>query len=292
MNLKILIVDDDLIILKLISDHFKLQMSQHEIFTATNGQEAFALIKEHQPELVLTDINMPVMNGLELIKNIRIFYPETIVVVLSAVFEPQIIFDALKNGARDYVLKPDFKSFFRIVDKAIRYIKSNIYIKDAVSNMSERLEFEISNDVRLIGGVVRKISGSLKERGLNYFITDVTTALDEALVNALFYGNLGFTREEIDNYSTTDLRLVVAERLRDDKYKNRKIKVLAEITPKFLRFKITDEGDGYKWQPLTDKENLYSMAEESGHGLLMINLYMSNVEFNEKGNEITMTLEL
>lgn len=100
----ILIVDDDQSIRELIVCY--LQESGYTLFEANNGQEGIEIFMQKRPDLVLTDLKMPVMNGLEFLKLLKKESPETPVIMISGEGEFDDTIEALRIGAVDYVLKP------------------------------------------------------------------------------------------------------------------------------------------------------------------------------------------
>lgn len=104
---RILIVDDEFIMRQGIRFMMKWQEAGCEIVgEASNGKEALELIPELEPHIILCDIAMPVMNGLDFIKVVRCEYPDIQIVVLSGYDYFDYVREALLNGAVDYVLKP------------------------------------------------------------------------------------------------------------------------------------------------------------------------------------------
>jgi two-component system chemotaxis response regulator CheY len=78
----------------------------HEVAQAENGREAVQLYKEWRPDAVLLDITMPEMDGLTALKEIRKLDPNARVAMVTAMGQQGIVMEALKAGARDFVLKP------------------------------------------------------------------------------------------------------------------------------------------------------------------------------------------
>jgi YesN/AraC family two-component response regulator len=117
-SIKILFVEDEEDLCTIISDTLsKLQANFH---TAKNGKVALEKFKEEGDfDLIVTDINMPVMNGLELIKNIREELNSDIpIVIMSAHTEPEYIKSAEELGVKNYLLKPfDFIKFINLVSE-------------------------------------------------------------------------------------------------------------------------------------------------------------------------------
>ncbi len=73
---------------------------------ASNGQEALALYQKHMPDFITLDITMPQVNGLEALKAILAQHPQARIVIVSAVGQKQVVFDALGMGAKDFIVKP------------------------------------------------------------------------------------------------------------------------------------------------------------------------------------------
>ena len=73
---------------------------------ASNGEEALQMYNEHAPDFLTLDITMPQMNGLEAMKSILSLHPDARIVIVSAVGQKQIVFEALEMGARDFIVKP------------------------------------------------------------------------------------------------------------------------------------------------------------------------------------------
>lgn len=103
--LKILLVDDHEIIRDAIRAYFSENDEMELAAEASNGAEALQLMEKTTYDLILTDINMPVMDGLELMKNISQQYPEQNVLVLSMFSENIQIKQMIEYGANGYVLK-------------------------------------------------------------------------------------------------------------------------------------------------------------------------------------------
>lgn len=101
---KILIVDDAEFLRVRISK--MLAGEGFEITQAENGARAVERYKTNRPDLVLMDITMPEMDGLSALKEIRAFDPQARVVMLTALGQESVVLEAIKAGARDFVVKP------------------------------------------------------------------------------------------------------------------------------------------------------------------------------------------
>ena len=101
---KILVVDDEVEVVRLLKDF--LTSKGYEVHTALNGTEAIALVKEVKPDIVLLDIIMPGISGIDTLKEIKKIDPTTAVIMITAVIDEELANRAVKLGAFDYITKP------------------------------------------------------------------------------------------------------------------------------------------------------------------------------------------
>lgn len=133
-SMKIIVLDDekrvcDLVCALVLQDELNLELAG----TANDGAKGLQLIKEVNPDIVITDIRMPSMDGLELIEKAKDFNPNLQFIIISGYRQFDYAKKAIKFGVSDYLLKPlnqneltesskptdDFQSFFNCSDKII-----------------------------------------------------------------------------------------------------------------------------------------------------------------------------
>ena len=117
---KILVAEDEPSLYKLLE--FRLNSLGHEILLATDGKQALALVKSDRPDLVLLDVMMPVMGGIEVLRTLK--EDESTknipVIMLSAKGQEKDIFIGLERGADDYITKPfGFSNLVDRINKAL-----------------------------------------------------------------------------------------------------------------------------------------------------------------------------
>lgn len=78
----------------------------HEVVEASNGVEAVSAYEAHKPDVVLMDITMPEMDGLQALREIRAKFPDAKVIMCSALGQESTVIEAIKSGAKDFVVKP------------------------------------------------------------------------------------------------------------------------------------------------------------------------------------------
>jgi DNA-binding NtrC family response regulator len=101
---RVLVVDDDAAMAKFLSSY--LTRRNFDSSTASSGEEAIRMFRVYDPVLVLLDVSMPGMSGLETLERLKQIKPEVLVIILSGQSNPEIIFRASKSGADDYIAKP------------------------------------------------------------------------------------------------------------------------------------------------------------------------------------------
>ena len=105
MAKKILLVDDAAFMRKMISDTLS-KAGYEELYEAVDGADAVVKYGEVQPDLVIMDITMPNMDGLEALKAIRGADPNASIVMCSAMGQESMVMDAVRSGAKDFIVKP------------------------------------------------------------------------------------------------------------------------------------------------------------------------------------------
>lgn len=138
---KILIVDDELIMRESLAGW--LERDGHYIEKAGSGEEAIEISKKTKFDIMLVDIKMEGISGLEVLKRVKEADPDTEVVMITAYGSISSAIEAMKNGAYDYLLKPfDPNELGLLIDKIIEYqakTRENLYLKE---QYKERTRFE------------------------------------------------------------------------------------------------------------------------------------------------------
>ena len=101
---KILVVDDEIIIRDLLEDF--LSRKGYDVYTASDGSGGIAKVKEIKPHIVLLDILMPGMDGIDTLKEIRRIDPRVGVIMITGVLDGELGKRAMELGASDYITKP------------------------------------------------------------------------------------------------------------------------------------------------------------------------------------------
>jgi CheY-like chemotaxis protein/anti-sigma regulatory factor (Ser/Thr protein kinase) len=258
---------------------------------ASHGQEALDTLQRVTPDVVLTDMLMPEMDGLELVQAIRVKHPLVPVILMTAHGSEDIAIQALRAGAASYVPKKSLaKDLAETLDGVLSASQSNRReqrILDCLVHYETR--FLLDNDTALVAPLVGHLEQSLERMRLcePSGLVLVGVALHEALTNAILHGNLGLSSELRETDEKEYHRLALARRT-ESPWCDRKVFVSAALTSHEAIFTIRDEGEGFDPDLLPDPTDPANLERVSGRGLLLIQTFMDRVEHNERGNEITM----
>lgn len=142
MSYKVMLVDDEMIILSGIRHIIDWEKYDSRIIsTAKNGSEALERIKEEKPDIIITDMRMPRMDGIELMRICSENYPEIVFIVLTNLEDFKTVHDSIKYNAIDYLLKSelDERSIAKSLERAINECKKrNAIARDEQTEMLEK----------------------------------------------------------------------------------------------------------------------------------------------------------
>ncbi|WP_347986766.1 response regulator [Methylomonas sp. AM2-LC] len=114
-----------------------LRTKIQNLYVASNGKEGLALYKQYKPDIVITDIQMPVMNGLSMAADIKAINPDQAIVILSAYNDTEYLFRALQIGLQDYITKPI--SVAHLLDKLVKIV-NQLSLKSEFDRQHKLLE--------------------------------------------------------------------------------------------------------------------------------------------------------
>jgi DNA-binding response OmpR family regulator len=285
---KILVADDQEL-MRTILVRF-IQRAGYDVITAQNGEEAIELYKLEHPALVISDIQMPKMNGLTLLKEIKRIDDKAFVILISGFGSEEVLLQALRGGAINFFKKPfKVEEVVDVLHQVLRHRETIHFPELATATlMAEEKQFEFTpsdiNILPIINQITLNIAAILPEAE----IINVRIGIEEMINNAIEHGCLGIGCEE----KNAALHSGTFNELINDKMKKllarpRKIFVTSRLTADGLSIIIRDEGDGFDWRsiPALSTENLLHF---NGRGIFLTKIFFDAVKYNAQGNEVTL----
>ncbi len=176
---KILLVDDEESIRKVLS--ISLRDSGYQVLTAANGQDALRLFESEHPAIVLTDIKMPGMTGIELLDHIKKTSKETEVIMISGHGDMSLAIESLKRDAVDFITKPINDDILEIaLKRALERIEMRRTLRAYTENLEKRVQEQAAKLVKAekilavskafegLSAAIWNMAGDL-EGGIRYF---------------------------------------------------------------------------------------------------------------------------
>jgi CheY-like chemotaxis protein/anti-sigma regulatory factor (Ser/Thr protein kinase) len=288
---KILVVDDSAMDRHLAGKLLEKRGADWQVTYAEDGRQGLAALERERLDLIVSDMQMPELNGLELVTEVRARWPLVPVILMTAHGSEDVAIAALKKGAASYVPKRDLaRDLAETVEKVLALAtaeRDQQKLRECL--LRTETEFVLYNDPSLIPTLIAHLRRNLEAMSLcdETGLIRVTVALGEALTNAMVHGNLEIP-SGLREGDGTSYRQMLEERGRQRPYRDRKVRVHAREEFGEARYMISDEGHGFDPSGLPDPTDPANLEKASGRGLFLIRTFMDEVYHNETGNEITM----
>ncbi len=262
---RILVVDDEEDVRGTLSE--MIEGLDYQVIAAENGKEALERIKTEKIDLIITDLSMPKMNGLELIVNSKQINPNIPIAVISAFGNVENTTYALTRGAFSFIAKPfkisQIKELIR-KGKQLRELSLGTYA--LMEWVKSQTEMVFPSQLDLFPSAILFALKECQWRGIedDARLENVAICLEELLNNAFVHGNR--------------------------KDKNKRIKVKMAFDAEKFVLSVKDEGDGFDGENYLEKirEEQVSMPEK--RGLFIVDLLMDDLRFSKKGSEATAVI--
>jgi CheY-like chemotaxis protein/anti-sigma regulatory factor (Ser/Thr protein kinase) len=286
----VLVVDDSAVDRRLAGSLLEKSYNASVAY-ACDGAEALERMRQQTPDIVVTDLQMPQMNGLELVSAIRRQFPLVPVVLMTAQGSEDIAVLALKKGAASYLPKSRLAyELLETIDSVLAVARADRDQSKLANCLSEsQWDFVLPNDSSMLCPLVDLARQDLVRLGLcdETVRTRLGIALHEAVINAIDHGNLELSSELRERDDVAYQRLA-AERRQQAPYKNRKVYVQVKMSRNEATYIVRDEGPGFDPSRLPDPTDPANLEKICGRGLLLVRTFMDEVRHNPTGNEITM----
>ena len=278
MAQRVLVVDDDRELQQLVE--FALRQEGYEVRQALDAYAGLEIIEQEKVDLVLVDVMMPGMDGLEMLSRLRGFNKDLPVIVMTALTTPEAAISALRDQASDFLTKPfDISQLISAVKTAFELAPREIQI-EVLSARPEWIELRVPCDLAAIEPLERLMS-QLKTDLPQLTRETVTYAFREMLRNAIEHGG-----------KNDPSQLVEVGYLR---------------SPRIILYRIKDPGEGFTIESLFRDEGAIAaflnpegdplaharVREEEGlrpggFGILIARDLVDEMIYNEKHNEVIL----
>ncbi len=283
-----ILVVDDLMSGRRIAGGLLKRDGNLEVVFAENGREALEQIEAHMPDLVLTDLQMPEMDGLGLVTEINAKYPLIPTILMTAAGSETVAREALERGAASYVPKQFLATELLETVQRVIAMSGEERLRSRLLNRLAESTWVIDNDPALVSGLVAQIRNLLVQRRVCSAadVMGLSTAIDEAMLNALYHGNLD-VESSLKEQDDQAFHKLAAQRRLESPWCDRQITVTVRFEDG-VRIVIRDEGSGFDPESLPDPTDPENLIKASGRGLLLMRAFMDDVFHNDSGNEVTL----
>ena len=285
---KILVVDDNPVDRHLIGSILG-KVDDWQLDFATDGASALSALESNTPDLVVTDMQMPYLDGLELVKGIREQHASLPVVLITSHGSEKTAVEALKCGAASYSPKSSLNTDLVRTIRQVLQMSEHVQASTVPTSqpVPKNFAYVLNNDLSLIGPLIENLQTALpswsdKDR------LQIGMAIDEALVNAMHHGNLEVNSDLRDSDESKYYEQIKDRRL-EKPFCERRVSIQAEFSSQHVCIQISDEGPGFDPSKIEDPTTDDNVQRIGGRGLFLIKAFMSHVSHNVCGNQITMT---
>ena len=291
----ILLVDDSPVDRNLFSSLLG-KVDDFSVRTCEDGQAALDAMDMKLPDIVVTDMQMPGMDGLELVQQIRQFHPRTPVVLITGQGSEDLATKALRAGAGGYVPKSNSAELLNTTIRHVLRLNRTSSIEPRIRDFTSLIQYELklANDETLIPGTLQLIRQRISDI---VEVDDVTllqleVAVGHAIKNAIYHGNLEFSQHagiEFDEHSRIKEARILNE---EPPYCDRQVSVVMRVTNDEARFVVQDQGKGFDVKEVSSLGLTQSLRGEFGQGLFLMWAFMDKVVFDKTGNSVTLLKQL
>lgn len=289
---RILVVDDEDIIREVIASKISKSLG-YEVSQANNGKGALAEIDRAMPDLVVTDIKMPEMSGIELLSEIRKRRATVPVIILTGYGTMEDAIAAIRLGAKSFIKKPfDINQIISLIENIFAVHQETADVQEVVPFIrSQSFTIRIPNNYIYLSKVINYVFATVRDcwEMDSSRLNDIKVSLYEALLNAFEHGNLVVDKEDKGKclmLGHNEYRKYLLERMEEPRNRGKSITVFVSIDPIRSEVRVLDDGAGFDHSRFDEDLDPEAFMKTYGRGLFLIKSLMDEVSFNDRGNMI------
>ncbi len=291
---KVLLVEDSPT--QAVEIRMLLEEGSHQVRHVANGRIALDVLAEELLDVVVTDLEMPEVNGLQLVEAMQLDFPHIPAILVTARGSEDLASQALQKGASGYVPKNHLQSLLNdTITDVLGVVRTDASFGKLISTLTKNVfVFDMPNDADLISpliGLLMQVISGMELLGGNELVR-LGMATEHAMLNAMYRGNLELGpsvtpphRAIVYEDATTDL---IERRKTQEPYMNRRVYVEATAGEQEIRIVIRDEGKGFDTSKVPDASNPKILDSDTGRGLVLMKSFTDELIYNDRGNEVTM----
>ncbi|MBX3730421.1 MAG: response regulator [Candidatus Sumerlaeia bacterium] len=287
--MKILIVEDDPATRLYMEE--SLASQGYAPLSAPDGVRGLEIFRREHPDLIFLDIQMPGMNGLDVLKAIREERDDVIVVMNTAHGTEELAIKAMRLRANDYLNKPvrhsELLPLLAKYRAAIEAHRAAGEIADAI--VSHELVMKLENKLLLVPRVADYLASQANLGPEKDTVIGVTLGLIELLNNAIEHGNLGISGTEKARLLEADPgahQAMVAERLQSPELAARRVHIHMNENRECCEWIIRDEGNGFDYARFLGNLEAPDVLQLNGRGIFLSRFQFDEMEYQGCGNTV------
>lgn len=258
---------------------------------ASSYEEARERLQLHPVDLILCEADLGDGEWRDLASMVLSRQMTTPVFIVSASMTVETAAQAARDGAEGVLVKgSDPSEWLFPLECAMERAASRALRQSAENTLAQQtLKFSLDNEK----GRVPHLVGLLVEHCDRFGLIDdrdrmrIQVALEEALLNSIVHGNLEVS-SRLRELEGDIFEIAINERKQLEPFRNRRVTLIAEYTHTEAKFIIRDEGPGFDVEKVRNPTEDDAIALASGRGILLMRSFMDEIEFNDKGNEVSM----
>lgn len=295
---KILVVDDSIAIVNSLSTILKV--SGYEVDSAFNGSDALRRIHSGEYDIIICDIEMPGITGLDLLGKVRRDYDRELdVILMTGYLDHDYFIEAIRLGASDFIRKPvDTKQIIRSIHGLMERKRTRNDFSDFYQN-TELAQFQFVIDPnRFSKFAVSKVFNAYLRQSfqLNHnLLNELLICVDEMIYNAFIHGTLGLSISErmLDH---NGMQQIIAERLSRPEIaaKRLRFEFCIDHQAHTIKIAVEDDGPGFDYEEWLKRvvEEPKLNLDEHGRGISMLYHLADTLEFSKGGRRVSVSKKI
>lgn len=294
--MKILVVEDEPISREILEN--MVRAVSCEVLVAEDGEQGWEIFQSKKPDIVISDIQMPKMNGLELLSAIRSSNDSTIVIIVTSYGREEFALEALHRRANNFLRKPfQPEELLPMLKKYSETIKQRKNKQSTLGCITHReMTIRFPNKLNLVPQMARRVIGEIGSMIPREELLNVHLGLAELIANAIEHGNLEVTCEEKQMANVEDplgaMEKLMEERMKNPHLAKRLVTVSCRLSSVQCEWTVEDEGKGFDWRSWPKEIESNSLNKISGRGIFLCREFFDHLEFLDPGNKVLVRKKL